>query len=108
MRLEYRLRDRERQRSAACRADLKALFKPFGAFCLGVAEDNKVVAHVCGTCRMGDDPRRSVVDRDCRVHAVENLYVADGSFFASSAGINPSLTIAANALRMAEQLQARL
>jgi choline dehydrogenase-like flavoprotein len=53
---------------------------------------------------MGDDPDASVVDRDCRAHGVDNLYIADASFFASSGGINPSLTIAANALRIAAHL----
>ena len=60
--------------------------------------------HVCGTCRFGDDPATSVLDRNCRVHGVANLYVVDASFFPSSGGTNPSLTIAANALRVAQQI----
>lgn len=58
-------------------------------------------AHVCGTCRFGDSPHNSVLDKSNRVHGVENLYVVDASFFPSSGGTNPSLTIAANALRVA-------
>jgi choline dehydrogenase-like flavoprotein len=69
---------------------------------------NTAIAHVCGTCRFGDDPAASVLDRDCRAHGLDNLYVADASCFASSGGINPSLTIAANALRVAAHLQQRL
>jgi choline dehydrogenase-like flavoprotein len=65
----------------------------------------KIVNHQCGTCRMGDDPKTSVLDNDCRTHDLDNLYVVDASFFASSAAVNPTLTIAANALRVADRLQ---
>ena len=64
--------------------------------------------HACGTCRFGDDPACSVLDRDCRAHDVENLYVVDASFMPRSGAINPSLTIAANALRVAPRIAARL
>ena len=64
--------------------------------------------HACGTCRFGDDPRTSVLDRNNRAHDLDNLYVVDASFFPSSGGINPSLTIAANALRVGEQIAARV
>jgi choline dehydrogenase-like flavoprotein len=64
--------------------------------------------HACGTCRFGDDPKTSVLDRDNRAHDLDNLYVVDASFFPSSGGINPSLTIAANALRVGEQIAARV
>ena len=46
-------------------------------------------SHVCGTCRFGDDPRMSVLDRENRAHDLDNLYVLDASFFPSSGGINP-------------------
>lgn len=71
-------------------------------------ENNHRIAHVCGTCRMGDDDRDSVVDANCRVHDLENLYIADSSVFPSSAATNPSLTIAANALRVAANITGRL
>jgi choline dehydrogenase-like flavoprotein len=64
--------------------------------------------HPCGTCRFGDDPANSVLDRDCRAHDVENLYVVDASFMPRSGAINPSLTIAANALRVASQIAGRI
>ena len=64
--------------------------------------------HVCGTCRFGDDPHTSVLDSTNRAHEVENLYVVDASFFPSSGGVNPSLTIAANALRVARIIDGRL
>ena len=63
--------------------------------------------HPAGTCRMGEDPQDSVVDRDCRVWGVENLYVADASVMPSIASTNPSLTVAANALRVADVILAR-
>ena len=58
--------------------------------------------HPSGTLRMGDDARSSVVDGDCRAHGLRNFFVADAGVFATSMGVNPSLTIAANALRMAD------
>ena len=51
--------------------------------------------HQSGTCRMGDDPKTSVVDRYCRVHDVDNLYVVDGSVHVTNGGFNPVLTIMA-------------
>ena len=66
------------------------------------------VSHACGTCRFGDDARTSVLDRHNRAHDLDNLYVVDSSFFPSSGGINPSLTIAANSLRVCEQIDRRL
>jgi choline dehydrogenase-like flavoprotein len=66
------------------------------------------VAHQCGTCRFGEDPKTSVLNLDCRTHDVENLYVVDGSFFRSSAAVNPTLTIIANALRVGDRLLEKL
>jgi choline dehydrogenase-like flavoprotein len=66
------------------------------------------VAHQNGTVRFGDDPRTSALDANCRAHEVDNLYVVDGSFFPSSAAVNPALTIMANALRVGDHLRARL
>ena len=61
-----------------------------------------VCSHQAGTLRAGTDPATSVVDAECRSHDLENLYVADASSFASLPVMNPALTIAANALRVAE------
>jgi choline dehydrogenase-like flavoprotein len=61
-------------------------------------------SHAVGTVRMGTDPRASALDEYCRFRGVENLYVVDGSFMPTSAGLNPSLTIAANALRVGSYL----
>ena len=65
-------------------------------------------AHQAGTCRFGTDPATSVLDLDCRAHEVENLYVTDASFFPSIGAVNPTLTIIANALRVADILKSRL
>lgn len=66
------------------------------------------VSHQCGTLRFGRDPRSSVLDTDCKAHDLDNLYVADSSFFPASSAVNPSLTIMANALRVGDHLLARL
>lgn len=58
--------------------------------------------HLMGTCRMGNNPENSVLDRWCRSHEVENLWVVDGSCFPTSGGYNPTLTIVANAYRVAD------
>ena len=57
--------------------------------------------HQAGTCRMGDDPNISVVDRHCRVHGHDNLYIADGSVHITNGGFNPVLTIMALSFRTA-------
>jgi choline dehydrogenase-like flavoprotein len=66
------------------------------------------VAHQNGTVRFGRDPKTSALDVNCRAHELDNLYVVDGSFFPSSAAVNPALTIMANALRVGEHLKERL
>jgi choline dehydrogenase-like flavoprotein len=61
-------------------------------------------SHQHGTTRMGDDPATSVLDRDCRAHTVDNLFVVDGGSFPTGTGANPTLTIMANAWRVAERI----
>jgi choline dehydrogenase-like flavoprotein len=61
--------------------------------------------HQCGTLCFGTDPRASVLDRYCRTHDIENLFVVDASFFPSSAAVNPGLTIVAQALRVADHIR---
>ncbi len=65
-------------------------------------------AHQCGTLKFGRDPATSVLDVNCKAHELDNLYVVDSSFFVSSAAVNPTLTIVANALRVGEHLIERL
>lgn len=56
-------------------------------------------SHQCGTNRMGADPRTSVVDVNLKAHDLDNLYIVDASVLPTSAAVNPSLTVAALALR---------
>jgi choline dehydrogenase-like flavoprotein len=60
--------------------------------------------HQAGTCRMGDDPKISVVNRYCQLHDVDNVFVVDGSVHVTNGGFNPVLTIMANAYRAADYL----
>ena len=61
-------------------------------------------SHQCGTIRFGHDRATSVLDPFCRAHDLDNLYVVDSSFFPSSTAVNPALTIAAQAMRVADHL----
>jgi choline dehydrogenase-like flavoprotein len=65
-------------------------------------------AHQAGTARFGSDPASSVLDLDCKAHDLDNLYVTDASFFPSISAVNPTLTIIANALRVADRIKQRL
>jgi choline dehydrogenase-like flavoprotein len=65
-------------------------------------------AHQAGTARFGTDPAQSVLDLDCRAHELDNLYLADASFFPSIGAVNPTLTIIANALRVADVIATRI
>jgi len=66
------------------------------------------MSHQNGTLKMGTDPADSVVNTNCQAHDVDNLYVADASFFPSCGAFNPSLTIAANALRVGDHILERI
>ncbi|MGB7415636.1 MAG: GMC family oxidoreductase [Thermosynechococcaceae cyanobacterium] len=68
----------------------------------------QVMNHQVGTCRFGHNPKTSVLDVNCKAHDLDNLYVVDTSFFPSISATNPTLTIAANAFRVADHLRARL
>ena len=65
-------------------------------------------AHQAGTARFGTNPATSVLDLDCKAHEIDNLYVTDASFFPSIGAVNPTLTIIANALRVADKIKTRL
>ncbi len=65
-------------------------------------------SHQAGTLKFGEDPSHSVLDLDCKAHGIDNLYVTDASFFPSIGAVNPTLTIIANALRVADVIEARL
>jgi choline dehydrogenase-like flavoprotein len=100
----YRMSQYDAGRIATFRQRMKTILRPYRYLLIKQAENNQRLAHACGTCRFGLDPRESVLDRNNRAHGLDNLYVVDASFFPSSGGTNPALTIAANALRVAEHL----
>lgn len=98
------------------RDTLEALLEPGGAYTylferslyLGKNIPLSGTAHQAGTLRFGTDPRSSVLDLTCKAHELDNLYVTDASFFPSIGAVNPTLTIVANALRVAAHLEERL
>jgi len=118
-RLDWRLGDQDRRSMAVMG---RTLGEEFGRLGLGRVrlEDwlldqgdgwtSEVVesSHHMGTTRMATDPRQGVVDKDCRVHGVDNLFVAGSSVFPAGGHVNPTLTIVALALRLADQLKNRL
>ncbi|MCG8418244.1 MAG: GMC family oxidoreductase [Proteobacteria bacterium] len=101
----YSKRDRRACRTLAGRA--KKVLRRSGAW-LSHTHNIKTFSHAVGTVRMGKDPETSALDEFCRFRGIDNLYVVDGSFMPSSAGLNPSLTISANALRVGEYLAQNL
>ncbi len=98
------------------RARLEGLLEPLGAWPrlierrLYLGKDIPIggTAHQAGTCRFGTDPGSSVLDLDCKAHEIDNLYVVDAGFFPSIGAVNPTLTIIANALRVADRIKQRL
>jgi choline dehydrogenase-like flavoprotein len=70
----------------------------------GVTDLNGSAIHEHGTCRMGDDPKRSALNKFAQMHQVKNLFVVDGSAFPSASEKNPTLTILANAWRATDYL----
>ena len=104
------------QAARRLRAKLEALLGPLGAWpklierrsYLGKDIPIGGTAHQAGTCRFGRDPASSVLDLSCKAHDLDNLYVVDASFFPSIGAVNPTLTIIANALRVADGIKVRL
>lgn len=102
--IHYTIRPEARARISRFRQLMAGLLKPYRFTLIRQAENSRMLAHACGTCRFGDDPDNSVLDANNRAHGLANLYIVDSSFFPSSGGTNPSLTIAANALRVGARL----
>ncbi len=101
----YKIHQSDKTKNDQFRKKILQLLKPFSVSLIASAHKNKMLAHVCGTCKMGNNPKESVIDFENRVHGLDNLYVVDSSFFPTSAGTNPGLTIAANSLRVADILK---
>ncbi|WP_117190462.1 GMC oxidoreductase [Rhizobium terrae] len=108
---EYTVHAELRQRIKAFRRLYRQAFKRHRMMVLG-SEVNLNFGHACGTCRFGTDPSTAVLDVNNRTYDLPNLYIVDASFFPTSGGANPSLTIAANALRVgayiAEELATKI
>jgi len=103
MRFEYTYSAELRQRNRHLRKQLARILGSRHKVRVVTGTTNNInYGHVCGTCRFGKFHKTSVLDRTNRAHGLDNLYVVDASFFPSSGGTNPSLTVAANALRVAE------
>jgi choline dehydrogenase-like flavoprotein len=85
--------------------DLLRAMEPDALWRVTEAGETTILQH--GSCRFGNDPATSVLDRDCRAHTVPNLYVVDGSFMPTSGGNPNTLTIMANAYRVADRLVQR-
>lgn len=102
-RIEYSVKDELKQRRRTYRRLIKKKLRGHRSLFLNL-EPIWNIPHACGTLRFGNDPKTSVLDRSCRSHDIHNLFVADASFMPTSLGINPGLTVAANALRVADKL----
>jgi choline dehydrogenase-like flavoprotein len=98
---EYRYHSELMHRRKLFRRAIRRAFRGHWSFLVS-AQPVLNYGHPVGTLRFGTDPANSVLRPDCRTHDLDNLYVADGSFMPSSLGVNPSLTIAANALRVGD------
>jgi len=104
LRIEHRYDDRDLEARRFLVGRAKAVHREAGALATYVHLID-TFSHALGTVRMGPDPATAPTDPEGRFRGVSGLYVADGSTLPTSAGVNPSLTIAANALRVAEGLR---
>ena len=105
IRLRYRPNNRGAHRRLV--AEMQRILRRLGCWVvMRHSHEQKNTTHQCGTLCFGTDPRESVLDPWCRAHDIENLFVVDASFFPSSAAVNPGLTIAAQALRVADHIVA--
>jgi choline dehydrogenase-like flavoprotein len=107
VRVIYTIKDELRHRVTLFRQLLTERLK--GRRMVFLSQDVELnYGHPCGTCVMSNDPSTGVVNRDCRAHGIANLFICDASFMPTSASTNPSLTIAANALRVSGQINRML
>ncbi|HEX7049641.1 MAG TPA: GMC family oxidoreductase [Longimicrobiales bacterium] len=105
--LDFGFSDDDRRTLDAARTLIRDTFRRLGARDLS-EEPMSWSHHHVGSCRMGDDPRTSVVDRDLRVHGSRNLYVLSSAVFVTAGAAHPTLLITALAHRLGRHLAARL
>lgn len=101
--VSYTLTEELKARRLVFRRAIRRAFRGHRRMFLGLAPELNW-GHPCGTLRFGQDPSVSVLRPDCRTHDLRNLWVVDASFMPTSMGVNPGLTIAANALRVADSI----
>ncbi len=101
--ITHRYTSRDLGAIGALKSKAKKILRKAGAFSHYV-HNIRTFSHAVGTVRMGTDPETSVLDQFCNFRGIGNLHVVDGSFMPTSAGLNPSLTISANALRVGKHL----
>jgi choline dehydrogenase-like flavoprotein len=107
--ISYTISENSRAMLAHGVAHAKRIMEAAGAGDLSITCPVPVAGwHLLGTCRMGTDPTRSVVNEWGRCHDVKNLFIVDGSVFVTSGGVNPTTTIQAIALYIADQMKRRL
>jgi choline dehydrogenase-like flavoprotein len=107
LKIHCQFSDNEREMAADALENLKELLHTAGAEVLSYGEKLRPpgsMIHEMGTCRMGDDPNKSVLNKFNQAHEVSNLFVVDGSSFVTSAGYGPTLTIGALAARASDYL----
>lgn len=107
-RIEYRISDNTRRMMAHGIARSEEILAAAGASRISTSPILNSPGHLLGTARMGNDPERSVVNGWGRSHDVKNLFIVDGSVWVTSGGVNPTSTIQAVALYIADQIKRRL
>jgi choline dehydrogenase-like flavoprotein len=116
IRLDWRLTEQDRHSFVQ---HVRSIGREFGALGIGrllinIEDDGQwpeVISggnHHMGTTRMHENPKHGVVDRNCRVHGIDNLFVAGSSVFPTSGSANPTLSLVALAVRLADHLKGRL
>lgn len=103
LRVHHSYSERDERLARALTDTARRILREAGAL-LTIARPIQTFSHALGTVRMGNDPTTSPLDSHGRYRGIDNLYVVDGSALPRSAGLNPSLTIAANALRIATRI----
>jgi choline dehydrogenase-like flavoprotein len=109
VRIDYRLGENSQRMLAHAGARSAEVFKAAGAVMVAPTLTQGISSgHAMGTARMGNDPERSVTNAWGRCHDVKNLFIADSSVFVTSGGVNPTSTLQAVALHIADQIKKRL
>jgi choline dehydrogenase-like flavoprotein len=107
-RIYFRLDDYTRRGLEHARLVHQQIFERMNSTEIHHASENQPAGHLMGTCRMGTDPRQSVIDSELRAHDHPNLFLGGSGAFPTGAASNPTLTIAALALRMVDSIRRTL